>query len=209
MRLETTTFGRLMDLRNQISEHFKQSIETKQRAAGELIEAIHHAGEDMVRCLLNNGKILSCGNGGSAGDAQHFSAELLNRFEKERPGLPAVALTTDSSTLTAIANDYDYKEIFSKQVTALGQAGDVLLAISTSGNSGNVMEAIKAGQEREMSIVALTGNDGGSMASLMADRDIEIRVPSDRTARIQEVHLVIIHCLCDFIDTQLFGGDDV
>ena len=162
-----------------------------------------------MRCLLNNGKILSCGNGGSAGDSQHFSAELLNRFEKERPGLPAVALTTDSSTLTAIANDYDYKEIFSKQVTALGQAGDVLLAISTSGNSGNVMEAIKAGQEREMSIVALTGKDGGSMASLMTDRDIEIRVPSDRTARIQEVHLVIIHCLCDFIDTQLFGGDDV
>jgi D-sedoheptulose 7-phosphate isomerase len=162
----------------------------------------------MVNSLLNNGKILSCGNGGSAGDAQHFSAELLNRFEKERPGLPAMALTTDSSTLTAIANDYSYEEIFSKQVSALGQAGDVLLAISTSGNSANVAAAMKAAQEREMLTVVLSGNDGGTMASLLAEQDIEIRVPSRRTARIQEVHLVVIHCLCDFIDTQLFGGDE-
>ncbi|MDA1371605.1 MAG: phosphoheptose isomerase [Proteobacteria bacterium] len=198
-----------MDLRERISRHFRDSIETKQNAADELVEPIFRAGEEMVRCLLNNGKILSCGNGGSAGDAQHFSAELLNRFEKERPGLPAIALTTDTSTLTAIANDYDFKEIFSKQVTALGQAGDVLLAISTSGNSGNVIEAVKAGHGREMSIVALTGNDGGMMAGLYSDRDIEIRVPSNRTARIQEVHLVVIHCLCDLIDTQLFGGEDV
>jgi D-sedoheptulose 7-phosphate isomerase len=162
----------------------------------------------MVNSLLNNGKILSCGNGGSAGDAQHFSAELLNRFEKERPGLPAMALTTDSSTITAIANDYSYEEIFSKQVSALGQAGDVLLAISTSGNSANVAAAMKAAQEREMLTIVLSGNDGGTMAGLLGEQDIEIRVPSNRTARIQEVHLVVIHCLCDFIDTQLFGGDE-
>ena len=162
----------------------------------------------MVNCLLTNGKILSCGNGGSAGDAQHFSAELLNRFEKERPGLPAVALTTDSSTITAIANDYSYEEIFSKQVSALGQPGDVLLAISTSGNSANVAAAMKAAQEREMLLVVLSGNDGGEMAGLLSEQDTEIRVPSSRTARIQEVHLVVIHCLCDFIDTQLFGGNE-
>lgn len=159
--------------------------------------------------MLNNGKILSCGNGGSAADAQHFSAELVNRFEKERPGLPAFALTTDSSTLTAIANDYNYNQIFSKQITALGQPGDVLLAISTSGNSANVLEAINASHEREMIIVALTGKDGGSIARLLKEQDIEIRIPSNRTARIQEVHLLVIHCLCDFIDTQLFGGDDI
>jgi D-sedoheptulose 7-phosphate isomerase len=161
-----------------------------------------------VNSLLKNGKILSCGNGGSAGDAQHFSAELLNRFEKERPGLPAMALTTDSSTLTAIANDYSYEEIFSKQVSALGQASDVLLAISTSGNSANVAAAMKAAQERKMLTVVLSGNDGGLMTGLLGNQDIEIRVPSNRTARIQEVHLVVIHCLCDFIDTQLFGGDE-
>ena len=162
----------------------------------------------MVRCLLENGKILCCGNGGSAGDAQHFSAELLNRFERERPGLPALALTADSSTITAIANDYSYEEIFSKQVSALGQAGDVLLAISTSGNSANVIQAIKAGQDREMLVVALTGKDGGEVAPSLSDQDVEIRVSSDSTARIQEVHLVVIHCLCDFIDTQLFPGDE-
>jgi len=162
----------------------------------------------MVRCLLENGKILCCGNGGSAGDAQHFSAELLNRFERERPGLPALALTADSSTITAIANDYSYEEIFSKQISALGQAGDVLLAISTSGNSANVIQAIKAGQDREMLVVALTGKDGGGVARSLSDKDVEIRVSSDSTARIQEVHLVVIHCLCDFIDTQLFPGDE-
>ena len=159
--------------------------------------------------MLNNSKILSCGNGGSAADAQHFSAELINRFEKERPGLPAFALTTDSSTLTAIANDYDYNQIFSKQITALGQPGDVLLAISTSGYSGNVLEAVKASHEREMSIVALTGKDGGSIEGLLKEQDIDIRIPSNRSARFQEVHLLVIHCLCDFIDTQLFGGDDI
>lgn len=196
-----------MELAARIGQHFEDSINVKQKSLDVLVEPIHHAGEAMVKCLLNNGKILSCGNGGSAGDAQHFSAELLNRFEKERPGLPAVALTTDSSTLTAIANDYSYEEIFSKQVTALGQAGDVLLAISTSGNSANVAAAMKAAKERDMILVVLSGNDGGTMAELLGEADIEIRVPSDRTARIQEVHLVVIHCLCDFIDTRLFGGD--
>tara|TARA_B100000795_G_C22717900_1_gene406231 strand:+ start:386 stop:979 length:594 start_codon:yes stop_codon:yes gene_type:complete len=197
-----------MELADRIGQHFQDSIAVKQQSLEALIEPIHRAGESMVNSLLNNGKILSCGNGGSAGDAQHFSAELLNRFEKERPGLPAIALTTDSSTITAIANDYSYEEIFSKQVSALGQPGDVLLAISTSGNSANVAAAMKAAQEREMLTVMLSGNDGGMMAGLLGDQDIEIRVPSRRTARIQEVHLVVIHCLCDFIDTQLFGGDE-
>lgn len=198
-----------MELADRISGHFQDSIAVKQQSTEVLIEPIHRAGAAMVNCLLNNGKILSCGNGGSAGDAQHFSAELLNRFEKERPGLPAMALTTDSSTLTAIANDYSYEEIFSKQVSALGQPGDILLAISTSGNSANVAAAMRAAKEREMLSVVLSGNEGGTMASLLQDQDIEIRVPSSRTARIQEVHLVVIHCLCDFIDTQLFGGDEL
>ena len=198
-----------MDLRAQISRHFKDSVEVKQKAADKLVDPIQQAGDKIVQCMLNNGKILSCGNGGSAADAQHFSAELVNRFEKERPGLPAFALTTDSSTLTAIANDYSYNQIFSKQIAALGQPGDVLLAISTSGNSANVLEAINASHEREMIIVALTGKDGGSIARLLKEQDIEIRIPSNRTARIQEVHLLVIHCLCDFIDTQLFGGDDI
>lgn len=194
-------------MQDRIKNHFLESIETKQRSAEVLVEPLQLAGELMVQSLLNEGKILTCGNGGSAGDAQHFSAELLNRFEKERPGLPALALTTDSSTLTAIANDYHYDEIFSKQVSALGQAGDILLAISTSGNSSNIITAIQAAHERQMRVVALTGKDGGKMADLFAEEDIEIRVPSNRTARIQEVHLVAIHCLCDYIDTQLFGGD--
>lgn len=197
-----------MELADRIGQHFQDSIAVKQQSLEVLIEPIHRAGEAMVNSLLNNGKILSCGNGGSAGDAQHFSAELLNRFEKERPGLPAMALTTDSSTITAIANDYSYEEIFSKQVSALGQPGDILLAISTSGNSANVAAAMRAAQERDMLSVVLSGNDGGLMTDLLRDQDIEIRVPSNRTARIQEVHLVVIHCLCDFIDTQLFGGDE-
>ena len=197
-----------MELADRIGQHFQDSIAVKQQSLEVLIEPIHRAGEAMVNSLLKNGKILSCGNGGSAGDAQHFSAELLNRFEKERPGLPAMALTTDSSTLTAIANDYSYEEIFSKQVSALGQAGDVLLAISTSGNSANVAAAMKAAQERKMLTLVLSGNDGGLMTGLLGNQDIEIRVPSNRTARIQEVHLVVIHCLYDFIDTQLFGGDE-
>jgi len=190
-----------------ISNHFRDSIETKKRAQDDLVAVIQDAGSLMVNILLNEGKILSCGNGGSAADAQHFSAELLNRFEKERPGLPAVALTTDSSTLTAIANDYSFKQVFSKQVRAIGRSNDLLLAISTSGNSDNVIEAINAAHDRDISVIALTGKDGGAIAKMLNQKDIEIRAPSERTARIQEVHLVIIHCLCDFIDTKLFGGD--
>jgi len=197
-----------MDMQARIRQHFIASIETKQQAAEVLIPAIEQAGELMVGALLAGGKILACGNGGSAGDSQHFSSELLNRFERERPSLPAIALTTDSSTLTSIANDYSYNEVFSKQVRALGQAGDVLLAISTSGNSANVLAAIAAAHDREMTVVALSGRDGGSMASLLLPDDVEIRVPAKVTARIQEVHLLVIHCLCDFIDNQLFGSEE-
>jgi len=197
-----------MDLTSRITQHFLDSIAVKERSAGELPLSIQEAGAVMVQSLLNGQKILCCGNGGSAGDAQHFSAELLNRFERERPGMPAIALPADSSTITAIANDYDYDEIFAKQVLALGQQGDVLLAISTSGNSGNVVQAIRAAHERDMIVVALTGRDGGRMAANLGASDVEVRVPSERTARIQEVHLVVIHCLCDFIDTAIFGGED-
>ncbi|BDY03257.1 MULTISPECIES: phosphoheptose isomerase [Ferrimonas] len=188
----------------RIKESFTESIQTKIDALEALPESLEKAAYIMVQCLLNGNKILTCGNGGSAGDAQHFSSELLNRFETERPSLPAIALTTDSSTLTSIANDYSYSEVFSKQVRALGQPGDVLLAISTSGNSDNVIKAMEAAVNRDMTIVALTGKDGGAMAGLLSDRDEEIRVPSNRTARIQEVHLLAIHCLCDAIDRTLF-----
>ena len=195
-----------MDLETRVRDHFTESIRTKQAAQSELIEVITRAGELMSQSLLADGKILSCGNGGSAGDSQHFSSELLNRFEMERPGLPAMALTTDSSTLTSIANDYAYEDIFAKQVRALGRPADVLLAISTSGNSENVCRAIDAAHERGMAVVALSGRDGGRMAPLLGERDVEIRVPAERTARIQEVHLVVIHCLCDVIDTILLGS---
>ena len=171
-----------------------------------LIPAVEAGAQLMIDCLRNGGKILSCGNGGSAGDAQHFSAELLNRFEMERPPLAAVALTTDSSTLTSIANDYSYNEVFSKQVSALGRQDDVLLAISTSGNSPNVIKAIEEAHRQGMKVVALTGRDGGDMKSGYALADIEIRVPAERTARIQEVHLLVIHCLCDLIDHSLYGS---
>lgn len=192
---------------NRIRQMFVDSMEAKMAAAEVLPELIEAAGQRMVEALLNGGKILTCGNGGSAGDAQHFSSELLNRFERERPALPAIALTTDSSTLTSIANDYSYNEVFSKQIRALGNPGDILLAVSTSGNSANVVQAIQAAHDKELIVVALTGKDGGKMAPLYTGADVEIRVPSDSTARIQEVHLVIIHALCDFIDQQLFGGD--
>ena len=158
----------------------------------------------MIDALIRGNKILSCGNGGSAGDAQHFSSELLNRYERNRPSLPAMALTTDSSTITSIANDFSFDEIFSKQVKALGQRGDILLAISTSGNSANVIKAMQAALKRDMTIVALTGKDGGEMAGFMGENDVEIRVPSSRTARIQEVHLLVIHNLCESIDNALF-----
>jgi D-sedoheptulose 7-phosphate isomerase len=194
-----------MDPVSRVREHFAESISTKQSAVDVISESIAAAGGLIAQALLDDGKILSCGNGGSAGDAQHFSSELLNRFEMERPGLPAMALTTDSSTVTSISNDYSYEEIFSKQVRALGKPQDVLLAISTSGNSENVCRAISAAHERGMKVVALSGRDGGRMAGMFGEGDVEIRVPATRTARIQEVHLLIIHCLCDIIDATLLG----
>jgi D-sedoheptulose 7-phosphate isomerase len=194
-----------MDLINRINTNFHESIRTKELANELLAEHIANASQLITCCLLNGGKVLSCGNGGSAGDAQHFSSEMLNRFEMERPGLPAIALTTDSSTLTSIANDYSYELIFSKQISALGQQGDILLAISTSGNSANVNRAIDAAHDRDMHVVALSGKQGGDMALRLAPTDIEIRAPSESTARIQEVHLLVIHCLCDLIDHQLLG----
>jgi D-sedoheptulose 7-phosphate isomerase len=194
-----------MSLKDSIRGHFADSIATKQAALMVLVDPIAVATDLLVGTLRPGGKILSCGNGGSAGDAQHFSAELLNRFERERPGLAAVALSTDTSTLTSIANDYAYEQVFSKQVTALGRPGDTLLAISTSGNSPNVVAAIHAAHARDMRVVALTGRDGGKIARALETGDVEIRVPAERTARIQEVHLVVIHCLCDGIDQALFG----
>jgi D-sedoheptulose 7-phosphate isomerase len=194
-----------MDAESLVLEHFAESVATKQAAANVLGPAIARAGQLMAQSLLDDGKILSCGNGGSAADAQHFAAELLNRFEIERPGLPAIALTTDTSTLTSIANDYAFEDIFAKQVSALSRQNDVLLAISTSGNSENVNRAIVAAQERATKVVALSGRDGGRMAGLLSDNDVEIRVPAERTARIQEVHILILHCLCDVVDRTLLG----
>ncbi|MCE7904132.1 MAG: phosphoheptose isomerase [Gammaproteobacteria bacterium PRO9] len=194
-----------MSATDAIQKHFDESMATKAAARAVLVAPVAAAITVLVAALRNGHKVLSCGNGGSAGDAQHFSAELLNRFERERPGLAAMALSTDTSTLTSIANDYAYEQVFSKQVTALGQAGDVLLAISTSGNSPNVVAAIQAAHERRMPVIALTGRNGGQIAGVLRDGDVEIRVPAERTARIQEVHLLVIHCLCDGIDTALFG----
>jgi len=196
-----------MDLVARVSQHFADSVQAKQKSAELLAAPIAQAAEQMVKCLLANGKILACGNGGSAADSQHFAAELLGRFERERPGLAAIALTTDTSTLTAIANDYDYEQVFSKQVQALGQANDVLLAISTSGDSKNVIAAIHAAHERDMQVVALTGKSGGKIAGLLASEDVHICVPSNTTSRIQEVHLLTLHCLCDGIDTLLLGAE--
>jgi D-sedoheptulose 7-phosphate isomerase len=194
-----------MDLLKRIQQHFGESARLKQEMMTVLAEPINRGARQMADTLLADGKILACGNGGSAADCQHFAAELLNRFEMERPGLAAMALTTDSSTLTSIANDYAFEQIFSKQVRALGQRGDVLLAISTSGNSKNVMEAIIAAHEREMSVVALTGRGGGKMADMLTGNDIHICVGHKNTARIQEVHLLTLHCLCDAIDCILLG----
>lgn len=191
----------------RILAHFHESAELKIQSAAALSQPIAQAIELMFGALSNGNKILACGNGGSAADCQHFAAELVGRFERERFPLPALALTTDTSILTAVGNDYSYREIFSKQVQAFGQAGDVLLAISTSGNSANVMAAVEAALEREMRIVALTGKDGGALGKMLTDADVHINVPHARTARIQEVHLVTIHAICDGIDVALFGGD--
>jgi D-sedoheptulose 7-phosphate isomerase len=194
-----------MELVSRISQQFQESAQAKLDAMEVLAAPIAQAVELMVQSLLSSGKIMACGNGGSAADAQHFSAELLNRFEAERPPLAAIALTTDTSTLTSIANDYSFDQVFAKQVRALGQPQDVLLAISTSGNSGNVVEAIHAAHEREVKVVALTGKGGGKIAGLLEEGDVHICVPAERTARIQEIHLLTLHCLCDGIDSLLLG----
>ena len=194
-----------MDLIARVAQHFEDSAQTKLNAVDAMSAPIAAAIETMTGCLLNGSKILACGNGGSAADAQHFAAELVGRFEAERQDLAAIALTPDSSILTAVGNDYGFAHIFSRQVRALGHAGDVLLAISTSGNSGNVIEAIKAAHEHDMRIIALTGKGGGEIGDMLRDDDIHLCVPADRTARIQETHLLIIHCLCDGIDALLLG----
>jgi D-sedoheptulose 7-phosphate isomerase len=196
-----------LDILSRIHQHFTDSAHLKLQAMEVLADPIRLAAERMVQCLMSEGKIMACGNGGSAADAQHFSAELLNRFERERPGLAAMALTTDSSTLTSIANDYAFEQVFSKQVRALGQANDLLLAISTSGNSKNVLEAIHAAHDRELSVIALTGNGGGQIGEALYHSDFHICVPSSITARIQEVHLLTLHCLCDAIDYTLLGAE--
>lgn len=194
-----------MNKESRIEELFQASIETKQTSLDSIKSAIANAAEAMIQTYNKQGKVLSCGNGGSAADSQHLSSELLNRFEREREGLAAIALTTDSSTLTSIANDYEYEKIFSRQVQALGNEGDVLVAITTSGNSANVLAAIKAAHQKKMIVIALSGNDGGQLSSALNGTDIEIRVPSPSTARIQEVHLLVLHCLCDLIDQSLLG----
>jgi D-sedoheptulose 7-phosphate isomerase len=194
-----------MTLADRIQQHFHDSAQTKLAALSIMAAPIEAAARRMVQCLLADGKVMACGNGGSAADSQHFAAELLNRFEQERPPLAAIALTTDTSTLTSIANDYRYEDVFAKQIQALGRPGDVLLAISTSGNSPNVIEAIHAAHAREITVVALTGRKGGKIAALLGPDDIHLCVPAERTARIQEVHLLTIHCLCDGIDALILG----
>ena len=198
----------MSNINKYIQAAFQASIETKQTSENLLGESIELASAMLNQALLGGHKILVCGNGGSASDAQHFSSELLNRYDRDRPGLPAIALTTDSSTLTSIANDYDYRQIYSKQVTALGQPGDVLLAISTSGQSPNIIEAIQAANENEMQVIALSGKDGGAMSQVLDENSVEIRVPSNVTARIQEVHILVINILCELLDLQLLGPAD-
>jgi D-sedoheptulose 7-phosphate isomerase len=194
-----------MDLAEHLRTHFEEGIELRTRMAATLPAEIARAGEALARALKGGRKVLACGNGGSAADSQHFAAELVGRFERERPGLPAIALTTDTSALTAIANDYDYDRVFSKQVEALGTEGDFLLAISTSGSSKNVIEAMKAAQARRLHVIALTGRDGGAMGRMCGPRDFHIHVAHPRTMRVQEVHLLVVHCLCEVVDNVIFG----
>lgn len=195
-----------MDHVAHVRSHFEDAIALKQRMAETLAPAIARAGVSLGEALRRGNKVLACGNGGSAGDCQHFAAELVGRFERERPGLPAIALTVDTSALTAIANDYSYDVVFSRQVEALGREGDVLLALSTSGNSRNVIEAMKAARARGMAVIALTGRDGGEMARMLGPGDHHLNVAHPRTMRIQEVHILALHCLCDTIDNVLHGA---
>ena len=197
-----------MPLHDRILGHFQASAQTKLDAAETLAPVIELAARHMVHCLTQGGKILACGNGGSAADSQHFASEMINRFEQERPGLAALALSTDTSTLTSIANDYAYDQVFARQVKALGQPGDILLAISTSGNSPSVLQAVAAAHARCMHVIALTGRRGGALAEQMTDNDVFLCVPAESTARIQEVHLLIIHCLCDAVDSVFLGVEE-
>jgi len=195
-------------LEQRIQQQFFDSADLKYAAAEILAKPIADAVSALVGCITAGGKVLACGNGGSASDAQHFAAELVGRFERERPGLAAVALTTDTSILTAVANDYSFDVVFAKQVQALGAPGDVLLAMTTSGNSANVLAAIDAAHAKDMTVVALTGHQGGKVRELLNETDVHICVPHERTARIQEVHLLVLHCLCDAVDLQLLGEQD-
>ena len=195
-------------LEQRIQQQFFDSADLKYAAAEILSKPIADAVSALVGCITAGGKVLSCGNGGSAGDSQHFAAEFVGRFERERPGLAAIALTTDTSILTAIGNDYSFEAIFAKQVQALGAPGDVLLAITTSGNSANVLAAVDAARAKEMTVIALTGNTGGRMRERLTETDVHICVPHERTARIQEVHLLVLHCLCDAVDLQLLGEQE-
>jgi len=194
-----------MDLTAHLKLHFDEGVELRRKMAETLPAEIARAGTALATAMKVGRKALACGNGGSAADSQHFAAELVGRFERERPGLPGIALTVDTSALTAIANDYDYDRVFSKQVEALGTAGDVLLAISTSGNSKNVIEAIRSAQAKGLVVIALTGKDGGAMGKMMGPRDFHLNVSHPRTMRVQEVHLLVIHCLCEVVDNVLFG----
>jgi D-sedoheptulose 7-phosphate isomerase len=204
-----TTHTSIDIIMERIKHNFSESIQTKINTADMLSDILAIACERIVQCLLEGHKIMSCGNGGSACDAMHFSSEMLNRFKHERPGLPAIALTADIATLTSIANDYSYNDIFAKQLKALGHPGDLLLAISTSGNSINVLNAIKAAHDKNINVIALTGGDGGKIPTLLRDDDIEIRIPAHEVARIQETHLLVIHCICDIVDYQLFGHGEL
>jgi D-sedoheptulose 7-phosphate isomerase len=197
-----------MEQLDRVKKIFNESIALKSESAVALGQKIVDASDVILACLMDSCKVMSCGNGGSAADAQHFSSEMLNRFERERPGLAAFALTTDASTVTSVANDYQFADIFAKQIRALGRPGDVVLAISTSGGSNNIINAIDAAHDQDARVVLLSGRDGGEAARSLGDRDVEIRVPSNSTARIQEVHLMIIHCLCDLIDDHLLGHQE-
>lgn len=194
-----------MNFQERIHRQFTANFQAAQEALTNLSELIEIASVKLANSLLSDGKILCCGNGGSAAQAQHFSSEMLNRFERERPGLPAIALTTDTSTLTSVANDYRYDDVFAKQIRALGHSQDALIVYTTSGNSASILSAVMAAHDRDMAVIALSGRDGGALAPLLKETDIEIRVACPSTARVQEVHLIITHCLCDLIDLQLFG----
>ena len=210
MTLEASVKGRRYHremLESRIEQHFIDSADLKYQAAPVLSKPIAQAISAIVASLTSGGKVLACGNGGSAADAQHFSAEFVGRFERERPELAAIALTTDTSILTAVGNDYAFDAVFSRQVRALGQPGDVLLAITTSGNSSNILAAVEAAHARDMVVIGMTGRDGGKMGNMLRETDVHICVPHPRTARIQEVHILALHCICDGVDAVLMGDD--